>query len=721
MRYSLLTLTCFWFASLTAQTPNFVHYTSTKNVNDIALDGQYVWAATNGGVVRYDMLTEQTTFYNRGNSGIPINEVFSIAIDAQGTRWLGTKIGLVRWQGDDFTLLNPIGSNGTLLKLAIYHLRVDAIGVVWMHTTDNGAGLISYDGLIWNVYDDNALFNGLNKLDASTVLPGVWIEGDEDSFYFFDGITAVEHPFPPSLEDPPGSAVIYDWKLDTNGKIWFTSGKQLGVPSGGTWELEEMSLWPKAIALSPNGTLWALDDLEGIIIRHPDGAWEQISNQHNFFKGFDFQLLANDHGDLWLGTEENGLQYLNDEQFSPVTTLGTEIPENAIVELEITGAQTVWSILGEYKNLFRFQNGQWQLAESDPNAPQDHCWSMSKDGLDRLWVVSYSQVYRYDGAWSLIPAPAEFPWELVHSVAAEPTTNQVWFGGVGKIARYDGTSFQIIDHPDPNYSVRKLTVDQQGNIWMPYYAAVGEMVARYDGQNWVMFTIQDLQISEFGDFISEIAVAPNGDVWVITSNQISKYNGTQWQKLPLEGYDYGGFNTIAFDGDEKVWIGCSNSSSFAGNINSHLIKIEGNNFQFYPYQTTPLPYPNITALAVDAHHNLWIGGKEGGIAVFNENGVTLGINDLPSTNSFSILPATAFPNPTANTSVVEYTLDADSDVLLELRSVSGQLLQSKKVINQALGKHQWILNLNLLAQGSYCWRILSDKSVANGTIVIKGR
>jgi len=719
MRQLLLTLICFWFTSLPAQTPNFVHYTSTRTVNDIVSDGQYVWAATNGGVVRYDLLTEQITYYHRGNSGIPINEVLSIAIDAQGTRWLGTRVGLVRWQGDDFTLLNPIGVNGTPQRLVILHLRVDALGVVWMHTTGIGSDLKSFDGQAWKVYDDDALFNNLNKLDASPVRPGVWIEGDEAAFYFFDGITAVEHPLPPSLGNPP--SFINDWDLDSDGKIWFIIGKQLGVSNGGSWELEELSLWPNAIALSPNGILWVFDEFEGVFIRHPDGVWEQISNQHNFFNGFDLQLVANDQGDLWMGTEKDGLQHLKNGLFSPLTTSGTDIPENAIVELQISGTQTIWAILGEDESLARFQNGQWEwVSETTSNAPAYYCKSMAKDGLDRLWVVSYGQIYLYDEQWKSIPVPAEFPWDHVYSVSAGQTANQVWIGGYGKVGRYNGTDFQIYDAPDPNMAMGDLTVDQQGNIWIPFYTGEGDRVARFDGQNWVMFSTEDLNIDESADFVREITVAPNGDVWVITPNEITTFNGLNWVKLPLEGYTYGGFNTIAFDGNEKVWIGCFGTACFSVDVNMSLIKIEDNNFYFYPYQTTPLPYPNITALAVDAHHNLWIGGEAGGIAVFNENGVTLGINDLPSTNSYSILPATAFPNPTSNTSVVEYTLDTDSDVLLELRSITGQLLQSKRIINQPSGKHQWPLTLNSLAQGTYCWRVLGEKSVANGTIMIKG-
>lgn len=721
MRQFLLFLSCFYLADLSAQSANFVHYTSSRNINDLAWDGQNIWAVTDGGIICYDILTEQITHFNRGNSGIPIHEVLSIAIDAQGIRWLGTRIGLVRWQGNDFTVMNPNDNNGNPIQQNIHHLRIDAAGVIWMHTTEYGSELKSFDGQVWKAYDGDLLFNGLAKLDASPALPGVWVQGDEDTFYFFDGTTSVEHPLPLILPDPPGANTIYDWLLDSNGEIWFSSWKTLGVPNGGTWELEMMSFGPDAIALTPNGTLWAFDDYSGILVRHPDGNWEQISDEHNLFEGHSFEMLANDAGGFWLGTESSGLHHFENDVCTPILSSGIEIQENSIVDLAITSTQTVWATMGDDRRLFKFQDGQWQKStDATPDAPHNYCKNLIKDGLSRLWLVSYSQAYCYDGEWKLISAPVEFPWELIYSVAVGSTANQVWIGGIDKIARYNGVGFQSFDTPSPDYITSALTVDKQGNVWLPCATNDGEIIAQFDGQNWIEFTAEDLEFLEFFGDIPTIEVAPNGDIWAFTSNEISKFDGISWQKFPLQGFTDGFLNTIAFDGDEKIWIGCKSNDFFGVDADPSLIKIENNTVQYYPYKSIPLPDPRINALAVDGHHNLWIGGESGGIAVFNEAGVTLGLEDILLTKGYDNLPATAFPNPTSTTSVVEYTLDQGSNVSLELWSMTGQLIQNKRIINQTPGKHQWQLPLNPLSQGSYCWRVLGENSVANGTIIIKG-
>ena len=47
------------------------------------------WFGTdNGGVAKFDDIN--WTVYTTSNSGLPENDVFSIAIDAEGNKWFGT-------------------------------------------------------------------------------------------------------------------------------------------------------------------------------------------------------------------------------------------------------------------------------------------------------------------------------------------------------------------------------------------------------------------------------------------------------------------------------------------------------------------------------------------------------------------------------------------------------------------------------------------------------
>ncbi|MEN3039757.1 MAG: two-component regulator propeller domain-containing protein [Candidatus Kryptonium sp.] len=88
--FVLFTFICFSFS----QNPEWVNFTYGNDVYAVALEGNYVWVGTVGGLVRFDRTTGAMTFYNKANSGLPDNYVFSIAIDGQGNKWIGTRRGL---------------------------------------------------------------------------------------------------------------------------------------------------------------------------------------------------------------------------------------------------------------------------------------------------------------------------------------------------------------------------------------------------------------------------------------------------------------------------------------------------------------------------------------------------------------------------------------------------------------------------------------------------
>ncbi|MEN3039728.1 MAG: hypothetical protein ABDI07_11395, partial [Candidatus Kryptonium sp.] len=67
------------------------------------------WIGT-GGLVKFD--GKSWTVYNAKNSGLPDDWVTSIAIDAQGNKWIGMEeSGLVKFDGKIWTVYNTSNSD----------------------------------------------------------------------------------------------------------------------------------------------------------------------------------------------------------------------------------------------------------------------------------------------------------------------------------------------------------------------------------------------------------------------------------------------------------------------------------------------------------------------------------------------------------------------------------------------------------------------------------
>lgn len=51
--------------SVNAQNPEWINYTNGDYVNAIAIEGDYIWAGTNGGLVKINHVTDETIFLTK--------------------------------------------------------------------------------------------------------------------------------------------------------------------------------------------------------------------------------------------------------------------------------------------------------------------------------------------------------------------------------------------------------------------------------------------------------------------------------------------------------------------------------------------------------------------------------------------------------------------------------------------------------------------------------
>ncbi len=89
----LFSLALILTSNLFSQNPEWINYTAGNEIFSLAEEGNYIWVGTRGGLVKLDKITGQAQFFNSAN-GLPTNWVYSIAIDQQGNKWIGTWGGL---------------------------------------------------------------------------------------------------------------------------------------------------------------------------------------------------------------------------------------------------------------------------------------------------------------------------------------------------------------------------------------------------------------------------------------------------------------------------------------------------------------------------------------------------------------------------------------------------------------------------------------------------
>jgi hypothetical protein len=212
-------------------------------------------------------------------------------------------------------------------------------------------------------------------------------------------------------------------------------------------------------------------------------------------------------------------------------------------------ADEAWLYGGEH--LLHLDGGQTSYLPLPPAVTYIMGLAMTPDGT--LWVGTSAGVLSYDGqAWTQ-RLPAEGAG-VVRALAAAPD-GTVWVGGIGGdrgplagsywLARWDGEAFVRVDPnpeiaPGTGFSVMAAAPD--GAVWVASTGWVQTDLYRYNAG-----AIEAVQIGDYEDRnpdspsgpvgIVDIAIAPNGDVWV------GGFDSAEWDQVVLARYDGAAWTT----------------------------------------------------------------------------------------------------------------------------------------------------------------------------------
>ncbi len=151
----------FGAVNLNAQKALFTNYTTSNSqlpndkVSAVAVDANdNIWAATDGGVVKFDGATNWT-IYNMSNSGFPNDYIISIAVDKNNNIWAGTDgdgVLFYNQTANTWTTYNASNTSNGLCDNAIYYIAANNDGYIWFGSHGNGASKLKLSDMTWTTY-----------------------------------------------------------------------------------------------------------------------------------------------------------------------------------------------------------------------------------------------------------------------------------------------------------------------------------------------------------------------------------------------------------------------------------------------------------------------------------------------------------------------------------------------------------------------------------------
>jgi ligand-binding sensor domain-containing protein/signal transduction histidine kinase len=520
---------------------------------------------------------------------LPSGVVISVLQTRDGYLWLGTWSGLVRFDGDRFTVFDESNTPG-LPNGRIVFLFEDSRGWLWAGT-DGGGLVVIHDGIVGRLGFGAGSSGGKVVSACEDVEGGVWFytaDGQVGRF-FGDGLTALG-TVPPSfrrllMRDSVGriwmgndrEQIPIGLAMNTNG-IGLVRGPGLTAASldfllasrsGGFWRLADGRI-----------EKWGTNQLERVLAKYPWTNSERIyvtsaceDVQGNLIVGvrnvgvfwFDangefsqipsspsvLSVCMDREGDLWLGTDGGGLKRVKRSVGSVAAGTSGSVVQSACEDAE--GA--LWVGYNDNGGVVRLLNGV-ETNYSASGLISANVLSVFADKAGSIWVGTRALggLHRFkDGKFELEDLGVAQGQEV--SAIYQDRAGKMWAGTPAGLGGWDGQAWKIFTTFDglSTNTVRAIVDDAAGNLWVG--TAGGGLNQLRDGK----FTVFRKSADGLpGDNVSSLLVDSEGTLWVGTSSGLARFKDGKWSRFTTSaGLPSNKINYLAEDTEGYLWIGAN--------------------------------------------------------------------------------------------------------------------------------------------------------------------
>jgi ligand-binding sensor domain-containing protein len=608
--------------SLRSQAPQWLNYTNGDFVNALTTEGIYMWIGTTGGLVKTNTVTGEPLFYNKSNSGLPDNFVLSIAIDAQGHKWFGTRYGgVAKFDNVSWTIYNF--DNSMLPSNEVRSIAIDAQGNKWFGT--GGGGVAKFDNTNWTVYNtsNSGIPGNYIRSIAIDYQNNKWFGTIGDGVAKFDDVNwTLYFTFNSGLPNNTVRTVA----IDAQGNKWF------GTWGGGIAKFDNVywTVYNSSNSGLPNNYVFsiAIDGMEnkwigtwgGGVAKFDNNNWTVYNSTNSGLPNNVVNSTEIDsEGDKWFGTEGGGVAKFDDTNWIIYISSNSGISNNSIRSIAIDNFGFKW-FGTENGGVEKFDNGCWTVYNgSNSNLPDYFVSSTAIDAEGNKWFGTYGGgVVKFDNVnWIVYNSyNSGLPSNFVSSITIDTLGNK-WFGTDSGLAKFDNINWIVYNSTNsglPNNSIRSIAIDTFGNKWIGTWDAG---VAKFDDVNWVVYNNSNSGLPD--DNVRSIAIDSQGNKWFGTDHGAAKFDNINWTVFNSvnSGLPNSVVNSIVMDNYGNKWFATGDSYGEGG-----VAKFDDYIWTVYNSSNSGLPSNWVFSLAIDPNENKWF-GTFGGVGVFNEDGIFL--------------------------------------------------------------------------------------------------
>ncbi len=477
--------------------------------------------------------------------GLPQSSVISVIQTKDGYLWLGTLNGLVRFDGNRFTVFDENNTPGLSSERIVY-LFEDSRTNLWIGM-DTGTVAMTKDGRITDFQIGGAGHEGrlLYAFEDSKGI--IW-------FYTADGRTSRYQDGKMST-DPSlisGELVLRAAKVFIPGQsnsVWRMQNSHVQKWKGNQRE-RDLGIYPWRINTivtsaceDSDGNLIVGTQGEGVFWYDAGGKYRRISTEQGLSHPAVLSLCLDREGNLWVGTDGGGLDRIKKKVFNTPTEPHPWVAQS--ISEDAHGG--LWAAFNAHGVSYWFTNSVQDFGVGRGS----NAWTVLVDRNQDVWVGTRGEGLSQFQAGHFQPAAGAESLGSQIFVLFESRGGQLWAGTTNGLARWDGADWKITTTPD-GLVVRAIAEDAEGNLWMGtesrglYFFAAGKLIA-----------YQATEGGLAGNDISCLCLDSDGVLWVGTSGHgLARFYRGKWIRYSTDdGLTSNSIDYIIEDGEGYLWIG----------------------------------------------------------------------------------------------------------------------------------------------------------------------